>query len=421
MTEPVVVTGLGVIAPTGLGVDRHWTATLAGRNSIRRISRFDPSRYRVRLAGEITDFDPAAHLPSRLLPQTDRMTQLALVATDWALVDSGVDPRLVPPSDMGVVTASASGGFEFGQRQLENLWSRGPQQVSAYQSFAWFYAVNTGQISIRNGMRGPGGVLVTEQAGGLDALAQARRLIRRGTPLVVTGGVDSALCPWAWVAQLTSRRMSPCDDPAAAYLPFDVHASGFVPGEGGAILVVERAEDARRRRAPRVYGEIAGYGATFDPGPGAGAGAEPGLGRAVQIALDDAKITAGDVDAVFADGAGLGELDQIEAGAIASIFGPGKIPVTVPKTMTGRLYSGGAALDLATALLALRHGVVPPTINVTDQHPDCRIDLVTGRPREVSLRSVVVLARGHGGFNAAVVLRAAPDQAADKQRDGRSV
>jgi act minimal PKS chain-length factor (CLF/KS beta) len=406
VTKSVVVTGLGIVAPNGLGVDRYWTATQSGRNSIRRVSRFDPSSYPVQLAGEITDFVPAAHLPSRLLPQTDRMTQLALVATDWAFADSGVEPGLVPTFDMGVVTASASGGFEFGQHQLENLWSRGPQEVSAYQSFAWFYAVNTGQISIRNGMRGPGGVLVTEQAGGLDALAQARRLVRRGTPLVVTGGVDSPLCPWAWVAQLTSRRMSPCDDPTAAYLPFDVNASGFVPGEGGAILIVERAEDARRRGAPQVYGEIAGYGATFDPGPGVRA--EPGLRRAVEIALADAEITAMDVDAVFADGAGVGELDRIEAEAIATVFGPHRIPVTVPKTMTGRLYSGGAALDLATALLALRHGVVPPTINVTDQQPNYHIDLVIGRAREIPLHCVVVLARGHGGFNAAVVLRAAP-------------
>lgn len=402
MTESVVVTGLGIVAPTGLGVDRYWAATLSGRNGIRRVSRFDPSRYPVRLAGEITDFVPSAHLPSRLLPQTDRMTQLALVATDWAFADSGVEPGSMPSFDMGVVTASTSGGFDFGQHQLENLWSRGPAQVSAYHSFAWFYAVNTGQISIRNGMRGPGGVLVTEQAGGLDVVGQARRLARRGTPLVVTGGVDMPLCPWAWVAQLTSRRMTPCDDPAAAYLPFDVKASGFVPGEGGAILIVERAADARRRAA-RVYGEIAGYGATFDPAPSASA--EPALRRAVEIALADAAVAPADVDAVFADGAGLGELDLIEAQAIASVFGPHRIPVTVPKTMTGRLYSGGAALDLATALLALRHQVVPPTINVTDQQSDCPIDLVIGQPRAAPLRCVVVLARGLGGFNAAVVLR----------------
>lgn len=405
MTGAIAVTGLGIVAPTGLGVDRYWAATSAGRSGIRRITRFAPSRYPVRLAGEITDFEPEAYLPNRLLPQTDRMTQLALVATDWALADAGIDPDEVPPFAMGVVTASTSGGFEFGQRQLQNLWSRGPRHVSAYQSFAWFYAVNTGQISIRNGMRGPAGVLVTEQAGGLDALAQARRLVRRGTAVVVTGGVDSALCPWAWVAQLTGRRMSPCDDPSAAYLPFDVNATGFVPGEGGAILVVERTEDARRRRAPRVYGEIAGYAATFDPPPGRGA--EPGLRRAIEIALADAQVTAAEVDAVFADGAGLGELDRIEADALTAVFSPYRVPVTVPKTATGRLYSGGAALDLATALLALCHGVVPPTINVSNQHPDCRIDLVVGTPRQIPLRTVIVLARGHGGFNAVVVLRAA--------------
>jgi len=414
MTDPVVVTGVGVVAPTGLGADPHWQATLSGRSGIRRVSRFDPSRYPSRLAGEVPGFDPADHLPSRLLPQTDRMTQMALVAADWALADAGVEPGLLPSSALGVVTASTSGGFEFGQQQLDNLWRRGPQQVSAYHSFAWFYAVNTGQISIRNGLRGPGGVVVTEQAGGLDALAHARRLIRRGTSLVLAGGADSPLSPWAWVAQLTSQRMTSRDDPATAYLPFDVRASGYVPGEGSAILVAERAGDAWRRGA-RVYAEVAGYGATFDPEPGTGAG----LLRAVRIALADADVTAADVDAVFADGAGLGDLDWVEAEAITSVFGPRGVPVTVPKTMTGRLYSAGAALDLATACLALRHGVVPPTINVARPRPDCRVDLVTGPPRRIRLRSALVLARGYGGFNAAVLLKAASGQAGNERSNER--
>ncbi|MCG7205431.1 ketosynthase chain-length factor [Streptomyces arenae] len=398
----VVVTGLGVASPTGLGTREHWTATLEGRSGIGRLTRFDPSGYPAKLAGEITGFSAEEHLPGRLIPQTDRMTRLALAAADWALADAGVRPDTLASFDMGVVTASASGGFEFGQNELRKLWSQGSQYVSAYQSFAWFYAVNSGQISIRNGMKGPSGVVVSDQAGGLDAVAQARRQIRKGTRLVVSGGVDASLCPWGWVAQLAGGRLSTSEDPARAYLPFDRDACGYVPGEGGAILILEAAEAARARGA-RSYGEIAGYGATFDPRPGSGR--PPGLRKAVELALADAGAQPADVDVVFADAAGDPDLDRAEADALVQVFGAHGVPVSGPKTMTGRLYSGAAPLDLATALLALRDGIVPATVNVK-LSPEYDIDLVVDRPRRLGLRTALVLARGHGGFNSAVVLRA---------------
>ncbi|WP_053637982.1 ketosynthase chain-length factor [Streptomyces sp. NRRL F-4707] len=401
-TATVVVTGLGVAAPTGLGAREHWAATLGSRSGIGRLTRFDPSGYPAKLAGEITGFTAEEHLPGRLVPQTDRMTRLALAAADWALADASVRPDELASFDMGVVTASASGGFEFGQNELRKLWSQGSQYVSAYQSFAWFYAVNSGQISIRNGMKGPSGVVVSEQAGGLDAVAQARRQIRKGTRLVVSGGVDASLCPWGWVAQLAGGRLSTSEDPARAYLPFDRDACGHVPGEGGAILILEAAESARERGA-HSYGEIAGYGATFDPKPGSSR--PPGLRKAVELALADAGAQPADVDVVFADAAGVPDLDRAEAAALTQVFGPHGVPVSAPKTMTGRLYSGAAPLDLATALLALRDGIVPATVNVK-LCPEYGIDLVVDRPRRLGLRTALVLARGYGGFNSAVVLRA---------------
>ncbi|AJT68433.1 ketosynthase chain-length factor [Streptomyces chattanoogensis] len=401
MTAPVVVTGIGVTAPNGLGTGPYWEATRIGRSGIGRISRFDPSPYPSRLAGEVPGFNAEEHLPNRLLPQTDRMTRLALVAADWALADAGIKPAELPEFDMGVVTASASGGFEFGQNELRALWSKGGQYVSAYQSFAWFYAVNSGQISIRNGMKGPSGVLVSDQAGGLDAIAQARRQIRRGTRLIVSGGVDASICSWGWVAQLTGERISTSEDPDRAYLPFDREARGHVPGEGGALHILEDGESARERGA-RIYGEIAGYGSTFDPGPGSGR--PPGLRRAIQLALDDAGMAPDEVDVVFADAAAVPELDRIEAQAVSGVFGRRGVPVTAPKTMTGRLYSGGAPLDLAAALLAIREGLIPPTPNVTPD-PAYQIDLVT-RARPASVRAALVVARGHGGFNSALIVRA---------------
>ncbi|MGW7386857.1 ketosynthase chain-length factor [Streptomyces sp. NPDC054794] len=398
MTTAVAVTGLGVAAPNGLGVTDFWQATLCGKTGIAPLTRFDATPYPARLAGEITGFRAEEHLPSRLMPQTDRVTRLSLAVADWTLADAGLRPEEIPPFDMGVATASSAGGFEFSQAELKSLWGRGSQYVSAYQSFAWFYAVNTGQISIRHGMKGPSGVVVTDQAGGLDAVAQARRQIRRGTSYMVAGAVDAVLCPWGWVGLHTSGRLSTSDEPSSAYLPFDERAAGHVAGEGGALLVLEAADTAHARGA-RVYGEIPGYAATFD-------GREPGLRKAIELALADGGLTPADVDVVFADAAADPDLDRVEAQALVDVFGPYGVPVTAPKTMTGRLSAGGASLDLATALLALDEQVVPPTINAepAERH---RLDLVLSQPRPARLRTALVLARGQGGFNSAMVVRAA--------------
>ncbi|MFF8405624.1 ketosynthase chain-length factor [Streptomyces sp. NPDC014846] len=403
MSARTVVTGIGVATANGLGVEEFWSATRIGKNAIGPIARFDAAQYPARLAGEIRGFEVGDHLPSRLIPQTDRMTQLALVAADCAFADADVSPGDIPEYDMGVVTASTSGGFEFGQNELKKLWSQGSRYVSAYQSFAWFYAVNSGQISIRNGMRGPSGVVVSDHAGGLDALAQARRQIRKGSKLIVSGGFDASVCPWGWAAQLAGGRLSTSEEPDRAYLPFDDHAQGYVPGEGGALLILEDEGAARARGAENVYGEIAGYGATFDPRPGSGR--EPGLRRAIEIALADAGVEAGDVDVVFADAAATPSLDRQEAEAISAVFGPFGVPVTAPKTMIGRLYSGAAPVDVVSALLAIREGLIPPTTNV-ERSTSYDIDLVTGQPRTASARTALVLARGYGGYNSALVVRA---------------
>jgi act minimal PKS chain-length factor (CLF/KS beta) len=403
MTETApVVTGLGVVAPNGLGVAAYWAATLRGEPGIGRITRFDPSAYPAQLAGEV-NIDAASHLPGRLLPQTDHMTRLALIAAEEALADAGADPRRMAEYATGVVTAASAGGFEFGQRELEALWSKGGAYVSAYQSFAWFYPVNTGQISIRHGMRGPGSALVAEQAGGLDAVAKARRHVRDGTPLMLTGGVDGSLCPWAWVCMIRSGRLSQRAEPRRAYLPFDLDAAGHVPGEGGALLVIEEPRQARRRGVDRVYGVVAGHAATFDPPPSSGRG--PGLRRAIDLALADARLPAGEVDVVFADAAGVAALDRAEVEALTAVFGRRRVPVTAPKTMTGRLLAGGAPLDLAAALLAMRDSVIPPTVHIDRPAFAEAIDLVGAQPREAPLANALVVARGQGGFNSAIVLR----------------
>ncbi|MXM68990.1 ketosynthase chain-length factor [Streptomyces sp. HUCO-GS316] len=402
-TAPVI-TGIGVVAPNGLGTEAWWEATLRGRHGIRPVPGYDAARYPSPLAGVITGFDAAAHLPGRLLPQTDRVTRLALVAADWALRDADADPATLPEYTTGVVTSNATGGFEFTHREIRKLWTKGPKTVSVYESFAWFYAVNTGQISIRHGLRGPGSVVVAEQAGGLDALAHACRTLRKGSQLVVSGGVESALDPWGLVAHHSGGRLSGARDGRSAYLPFDTAAAGHIPGEGGAILVVETPVGAACRGAPRIYGQLAGHAATFDPPPESGR--PPGLARAARLALRQAGLPPHDVDVVFADAAAQPALDDAEADAIESLFGPYGVPVTAPKTLTGRLAGGGPPLDVAAALLAVRDGVIPPTVHVQRPVPRHRLDLVRDEPRPTRIRAALVLARGHGGFNSALVVTA---------------
>jgi 3-oxoacyl-(acyl-carrier-protein) synthase len=408
LNRRAVITGIGVVAPNGIGKDAWWKATTAGTSGIGRISLFDPSRYATQLAGEVSDFDAEDWIEKRMIVQTDRWTHMGLAATQMALDEANLDPSEQDPASMSVITASSSGGNEFGQREIQALWDKGPMFVGAYQSIAWFYAATTGQVSIRHNMKGPCGVVISEGAGGLEALQHSRRTIRRGVDTVVSGGLEAPIGPYALTCQLDNGHLSREEDPDAAYRPFDSRANGYVPGEGGSIILVEELERARERGAPQIYGEIVGYGATNDaahwgrPDPGGGR-----LARAMTVALENAGIGADDVDAVFADALGIPEADAQEAHAIKEVFGEraAQLPVTAPKTTVGRLYAGGASLDVAAALLAMRDGRLPPTINLDDPADGCDLNFVTGSAREADLRTVLVNARGLGGFNAALVLR----------------
>lgn len=402
-----VISGVGVVAPNGFGVQDYWQATLRGSTGLRRRESVDVNavdRPVPRVAGEILDFDPNDYLPSRMVIQTDRTTQFALVAASESFRDAGIDPEQIDPESAGVVTASSSGGLEYGQRELQHLWQQGPRAVSAYMSYAWFYAVNSGQLSIYNNLRSVTGVLVSDQAGGIDALGQARRVVEAGTEIVLTGGTDASLCPYGWAAHRSSCRISLNTDPIGAYVPFDERATGYVPGEGGAILVLESIEAAYCRRFPKPI-LVSGYAAGFDPNPES----PRGMRHVICGAIADAGLDPGDIDAIFADAAGILKEDAAEAEAICSVFGAFAIPVTAPKVLNGRLFSGGSSLDLATAVLALREGVLPhtPGVHINEGYG---IDLIVDRPREWAGRHVLVLARGRGGFHSAVVLTR-PDDA----------
>ncbi|OKI16485.1 ketosynthase chain-length factor [Streptomyces sp. CB03911] len=398
-----VVTGLGVVAPNGVGADAFWKATRQGVSVLGRISREGCGHLPLRVAGEVRDFDANIAIDGRFLVQTDRFTHYAMAAADLAVADAGFTPDESAPFGVGVVTAAGSGGGEFGQRELQQLWGEGPRFVGPYQSIAWFYAASTGQISIRGGFRGPCGVVASDEAGGLDALAHAARAVRRGTDAVVVGAAEAPLAPYSMVCQLGYPELSLGEDPERAYLPFSARAGGFVPAEGGAMLMVED-ESAALRRGAKVRAVLAGHGATFT-GASRWEESREGLVRAICTALDEARCSPEEIDVVFADAMGVPAADRAEALALGDALGTyaERVPVTAPKAGIGRAYCGAPPLDVAAAVLAMEDGILPPTPNVTDVCHD--LALVTGHARPAELRTALVLSRGLMGSNAALVLR----------------
>ncbi|MGP3984924.1 ketosynthase chain-length factor [Streptomyces sp. KR80] len=404
-----VVTGIGVVAPNGTTAEAFWKATKEGINVLDLVSREGCEHLPLRVAGEVRGFDPAQVIEERYLVQTDRFTHFAMAAAVEALDDARLGSAGDPtsPFAVGVVTAAGSGGGEFGQRELQRLWGQGSHYVGPYQSIAWFYAASTGQISIRGAFKGPCSVVASDEAGGLDALAQAGRSIRRGTDAVVVGAAEAPLAPYSVVCQLGYEELSRSGDPARAYLPFTADACGFVPAEGGAMLVIEEEAVARRRGA-QSRAAVSGHAATFT-GASAWEGSREGLAQAIRGALEDAGCAPDEIDVVFADALGVPESDRAEALAIADALGRHArcVPVTAPKTGTGRAYCGAPVLDAVAAVHALEHGVVPPTPGVLDICHD--LDVVTGCARPAELRSALVLSRGLMGSNAALVLRHSTD------------
>ncbi|PJE98064.1 ketosynthase chain-length factor [Streptomyces carminius] len=399
-----VVTGVGVVAPGGIGTETFWKNTADGAVALERITREGCTHLPVRVAGQVNGFDPETAVEPAFLVQTDRFTHFALAAAAWALEDARLAPAdLASPYDAGVVTAAGSGGGEFGQRELQKLWGQGSRYVGPYQSIAWFYAASTGQLSIRGGFKGPCAVVAGDETGGLEALAHAARTVARGTTAVLAGATEAPLAPYSMVCQLGYPGISTEDDPGRAYRPFTSTACGFAPAEGGAMFVVEDQATAERRGAT-VRAVLAGHATTFT-GAGRWEDSRAGLARAIGGALAEAGCAPEEVDVVFADALGTPAADRAEAGAVTDALGPhaARVPVTAPKAGTGRAYCAASALDAAAAVLALEHGVVPPTPDAGDVR--CDLDLVTGRARPAALRSALVLSRGLMGTNAALVLR----------------
>ncbi|MET7637240.1 beta-ketoacyl-[acyl-carrier-protein] synthase family protein [Streptomyces sp. NPDC005438] len=396
----VVVTGIGVVNPLGNDRETFWKNAVAGESAVRPVSRFDAGDLPVRLAAEIRDFAPGEHLPRRLAVKSDVFAHYAIAASGEALRDAGLDLAEEDPFRVGICFGNNSGGWDLCERGFREYYQQGPTMINPWQATAWFPTAAQGFVSIRYGIRGYSKSLACDRASGGSALFHALRSILWGrNDIVLAGGSEAPLTPLGLAAHVTTGELSRDTDPEHAYAPFGPDRDGLVLGEGAGVLVLEEREHALARGA-HVLGELlAVEQRTADPDD------HTGLGDALHAALRTAGRDAGDVDAVFAEGAGTRHGDATEAAALRAVFGAGGVAVTVPKAGHGHQYGASAATELAGALLSMRDGVIPPTPGATTVDPALDVDLVTDR-RTTPVDLAVVNSRSREGTNVCAVVAA---------------
>lgn len=401
----VAVTGIGVIAPASRGVAAAWDTVLAGKATARHDPTLAEEGTPVTGVCRVPDYDPDAELGRGASRRMDRYTHLALIAAEEALADAGI-AGAVDPDRMGVLIGSGIGGAESWHEEYPRYFDRGPGRVSPLFIPKMLSNSAAGLIAMRAGARGPNMTVNTACAASASALHLARDLLRGGAAdAMIAGGVEAGITGLAVSAFAQMGALSRNPDPESASRPFDRNRDGFVMGEGSAILVLERAADARARGA-RIYAILAGAGASADAHhitapPEDGGGAILAMRRA----LEDAGITPDDIGHINAHGTSTPLNDVAEARAIRAVFGASAdgIAVTSTKGVTGHLLGAAGALEAVLAIMALREGLVPPTANLEEQDPAIDLDVVAGAPRQVPLRAVVSNAFGFGGQNACLV------------------
>ncbi|MFI9332499.1 beta-ketoacyl-[acyl-carrier-protein] synthase family protein [Kitasatospora sp. NPDC052868] len=414
MTRRVAVTGIGVVAPGGVGVPAFWRLLTSGRTATRGITLFDPTGFRSRIAAEC-DFDPAAHgLSPDDVQRADRYVQFAMVAADEAVADAGLDLAAEDPWRIGVSLGTAVGGTTRLEHDYALVsaggarWDVDHRRAEPQLHRAFAPSTLASAVAERTGAHGPVQTVSTGCTSGLDAIGYAFQAVEEGrADICIAGASDSPISPITVACfdaiKATSERN---DDPEHASRPFDAHRDGFVLGEGGAVLVLEELEHARRRGA-RIYGEIGGF-ATFGNAYHMTGLTQEGLemSRAIDSALAHARVDRTDVDYVNAHGSGTKQNDRHETAAVKRSLGPHayETPMSSIKSMVGHSLGAIGAIELVACTLALAHGVVPPTANYDTPDPECDLDYVPRTARELPLRHILSVGSGFGGFQSAVVL-----------------
>ncbi|MCP4305280.1 MAG: beta-ketoacyl-ACP synthase II [bacterium] len=405
----VVITGMGTVNPLAHSVDDFWEALLDGKSGAGPITLFDPEGLGTQIAAEVKDFDPEVYMPRKDSRRLDRSTMLFWAATKQAFDDADLAFEDGDPASLraGVVCGTGIGGIGTTQQQMGVLAERGSSRVSPLAIPMIMSNQAAGAVSIDFHLGGPSTCTVTACAASANAIGDAAEIIRRGvTDVMVAGGMEGAVTAFAMggfssMKALSSRN----DEPHSASRPFDKDRDGFLLGEGAGSLILESLEHATARGA-KIYGEVSGYGMSADayhitlPRPGGG-----GAARAMQGALDDARVASDTVDYINAHGTSTPANDVTETLAIKTVFGDAAydIPVSSTKSMTGHMLGGAGAVEAVIALKSLAEGVVPPTINYTTPDPECDLDYVPNEAREAKVNSVLSNSFGFGGHNVSLL------------------
>lgn len=404
----VVITGIGAITPIGNSIDELWDSLINGRSGIDKITRFDVSSYPTKLAAEVKDFEPTEYIDKKEAKRMDRFTQFALASAKMALIDSGLDLEKEDLYRIGVIYGSGIGGIETLENQQNILKEKGPGRVSPFFVPMMIADMAAGLISITFGLKGHNETIVNACASSTNAIGDAFKVIERGdADVIVTGGSEAAITPLAIAGFCSMKAMSTNDDPKTACRPFDANRDGFIMGEGSATLILESLEHAIKRGA-KIYCEIVGYGATADayhitaPAP-EGAGAA----RAMKLALKDADIIPEDIDYINAHGTSTEYNDKYETMAIKNVFGQHayKLKVSSTKSMTGHMLGASGAVEAVATVLAIKNGIVPPTINYETPDPECDLDYVPNKALEMEINYALSNSFGFGGHNATLVFK----------------
>lgn len=409
MNNRVVVTGLGVISPVGIGKERYWQALLSGQSGIGPITLFDTEGFGAKIAGEVTDFRPEDFLERKEIKRMDRFAQFAVATAKLAVQDAGLDLDRVDLDRLAVVFGSGIGGMATFEDQKRVLIERGPSRISPFFVPMMIGNMAAGQISIALGARGPNYTLVNACATGTNAVGDAFKLLQRGdADIVISGGSEASITPLAVGGFVSMKALSTRnDEPTRASRPFDRQRDGFVLGEGAGVLILETLDHARQRGA-QIYAEVIGYGATADayhitiPAPGGS-----GAAKAMQNAMKDARIVPEAISYINAHGTSTDLNDKLETLALKTVLGDYayRVAVSSTKSMTGHLLGAAGAIELVACALAIWEDSIPPTINYEEPDPECDLDYVPNEARQCRVDVAMSNSFGFGGHNAAVILR----------------
>jgi len=405
----VVVTGVGMITPLGIGIQESWNGLLAGRSGIRKITHFDASSFPTQIAGEVEGFSAEDYIESKEIKKMDRFIHLAVAAASMSLADSGLKITEENAERVGVTVGSGMGGLHAIEHYHSVFLEKGPKRITPFFIPMLIVNLAAGQVSIRAGAKGPNSAVATACATGSHSIGDAFKIIQRGdADAMISGGTESVITPlgiggFNAMKALSTRN----DEPEKASRPFDINRDGFIMGEGAGIVILESLENALDRGA-KIYAELIGYGMTADayhitsPSPGG-----EGAARCMKMALKDGGIDPLDVNYINAHGTSTKYGDELETLAIKTVFGENayKIAVSSTKSMTGHLLGAAGGVEAVITILSVHNNIVPPTINLDDPDPECDLDYVPHKSREMTVEYGLTNSFGFGGTNACLLFK----------------